>query len=541
MKKRNALLCTILALFFVLYSTLGISGRKDPLLETAVEITQKLFLSNSKGEKKDYISARYLKGLDETDSFVIAECDKGGYAIYDKESLEIIEYSDTDYSPFSSISQSNSYYAGPASYYEKSASEFQSLVNNEKISKEDGIKIASSFKETFKTNQLARAEKYSTTKKEQELTKSGSIDTTASGSLDTATSKSIDTNSTRASIGEYGDPSIYTFSSKKYIDKYYFFVNNTFHGENTDDTCTAVAVQLLLAYNHWTNDGRLIPYQPDENTQFLLYEPTDEIKAKFDNHSYSATTSDTTSAKTSFYGYLKTIIPAASTLSRALVGIRTYISNYAPEVEYNIYASPIVGKNMYQSVKQEINSNRPTLVLINLPNTIKWHSVVVHGYQEIIVNNQTINGLLAHFGWKYKNGISVPSNVWFSSSLMLSYLTFQTTHIHSDDVFIYEGQTTIDYHIVKCSTCGRVAHNNLHTIQTHTMQPGSLNHSKYHISRCACGYTIEMRHNFEYTPTIDNDNISKHKKSCSLCGYTEINDHFYKNPNECYYCLAPCV
>lgn len=92
MKKQKTIVSTFLIAFLICYTLLGLSGTKEPSLTTATEITQNLFAFNSNGEKNDYISARYLKGLDENESFVLTESEKGGYAIFDKESMELIEF-----------------------------------------------------------------------------------------------------------------------------------------------------------------------------------------------------------------------------------------------------------------------------------------------------------------------------------------------------------------------------------------------------------------------------------------------------------------
>ena len=72
----------------------------DENLLNAAAITRKIFHANLTEEKKEKqkefgtVAAQYLKGLDDSEDYILAQKNTGGYAIFDKESMELIEYSD---------------------------------------------------------------------------------------------------------------------------------------------------------------------------------------------------------------------------------------------------------------------------------------------------------------------------------------------------------------------------------------------------------------------------------------------------------------
>ena len=130
MKSKRRILTVGLALM-VLSSTFAFGSvvEIDPVLETAEEAAKKLFsmgaqkdeliIENPNKEDSTYVYANYLQGLDGNEDYIIAQRDSGGYAIFEKESMELIEYSSLETSPYSNVKKENAYYAGPVNYYKK--------------------------------------------------------------------------------------------------------------------------------------------------------------------------------------------------------------------------------------------------------------------------------------------------------------------------------------------------------------------------------------------------------------------------------------
>ena len=96
---------TVLGTSFVIGSTI----EEDPILEQAEFFAQTLFeteLGKEEQESKEllgilgeeveepkggYIHASYLQGLDGEEDYILAQRENGGYAIFEKESKEVIE------------------------------------------------------------------------------------------------------------------------------------------------------------------------------------------------------------------------------------------------------------------------------------------------------------------------------------------------------------------------------------------------------------------------------------------------------------------
>ncbi len=536
MKKSKFFTCLCVVVVIISSTFVGSSSIKPNELENAEIIAQKLFTCSDVSFSK-YLSAQYLKGLDEQNDYILVEAENGGYAIFEEENMELIEYSSTDFSPYIGVQSNNCYYAGPSNYFTKNKT-FQHICTSKTITDDEATTIANELKKHINLRQTKRAEEFATYKEriknKSGITKKDSINTTSAGPTGSAL---ISADS-------------YTFTSRNYISDYQFFINNNDHGINigkdaaannenaTTNTCTAVSTQLLLAYNHWSKDGRLIPYQPDSTTQFLLINPTPAEKEHVNNNLLKGTTSTINATRTSFFEYLLKKIPAGSPLSVSKIGIESYLSEYTQEivsslVDVDVYYVPLTSSKEINSIlKQEIDSNRPAIAAINMfPIGSSLHSVVVYGYQRIIYNNEIIDGFIAHFGWSS----SSKTNVWFNDDWVYSCLTFQTSHTHNDIVYTYEGQPTVDNHLVICTECNRTAHNDDHVYIIHEQSDNTYLNKEYHEAQCHCGYKTLLHHGFEYKQ----GNATHHGKICYECKYIESEEHFYKNPYTCFYCKQP--
>ena len=110
MKNKRQILSVGLAML-ILSSTVAFGSvvETDPILEKAEEFAKILFevklgkeeqesnellelLGEEIDETKDgYIHASYLQGLDGEEDYILAQRENGGYAIFEKESMEVIE------------------------------------------------------------------------------------------------------------------------------------------------------------------------------------------------------------------------------------------------------------------------------------------------------------------------------------------------------------------------------------------------------------------------------------------------------------------
>ncbi|MBQ8229917.1 MAG: C39 family peptidase [Clostridia bacterium] len=547
--KRRKIVSVLLASVFIssstvlLWSNTGVNVE----FENATEITRKIFNANAgtEDERKGYMTAEYLQGLDGEQDYILVECDTGGYAIFDRESMEIIEYSDTDSSPY--IQAETPCYGGPISYYDKKGDELKDIKTGKKLQKQTAKEIAKEIKTKIKEDRKKRKEKQkekTAQTAEDEIQNDLSADPGPTGTLE----KPAD---------------YYQVYTRKYISKYQFFEENDDHGDNVDGTCVSVAVQLLLAYNNWVNDGRIIPANPKDGEEFLRPDRED-YKDQPNSSEWKATTSedDKDDNKTTFYERIKSYInPYArtpdevaegkeedpqnngATMRDAYNGIRTYLQEYAQNayvdnsMDYYIALSDSERENVVQKLQSEINNDRPVIASIDHyeqqnDGTYKkeGHAIVVHGYQTISYNGSALDGFIAHYGHGKSSW-----NYWVNSDWFKGYLTFQTTHQHTDEVF-FTDNADIYGHVLECSTCHRAMLTEEHNWKDATymqMLPNYQDYERKHYKACYCGYKVVEDHDLKcYVAPWDE---YKHVFQC-VCGYNYNEYHYYKYGINCFYC-----
>lgn len=106
-----------------------------------------------------YLYARYLKGADEQDDYILVTGNNVGYAIYDRDTMELIEYSENSYSPFGQIKDSESFYAGPGNYLKKQNNEIEHIITKEKLDRATAKEIGKAVKNKIKLDKQRQNEK----------------------------------------------------------------------------------------------------------------------------------------------------------------------------------------------------------------------------------------------------------------------------------------------------------------------------------------------------------------------------------------------
>lgn len=535
MKRISTFIIGIIVMSISIFS-MGIKQKPDEKLEQAEKITQKIFNANKKeNQGGEYYSAQYLKGEEDAEEYILVRSLAKGYMIFTSEDLTLIEYSDTCDSPYQGVEEDDAYYGGPANYYYATNGKIKNLQTNKTLNKEEFNKIAKKTKAKIKERKKNNGGEE---KENEKQTQDTSVDPGPTGI------EKIDANN-------------YEVLSRKYIPNFRFFLNGLEHGKNIDGTCTSVATQILLAYNHWANDGRLIPANPKDGEVFL----SDERIGK-ENDPYSKEWRETTSSDkrtdgvTSFYERIKqSINPYArsegekedgvpeheynngATIQKAYNFIQTYLSEYAREVVilgegvdtsvddlYGVHeASDVI------ALKNEVDDGYPAMASIDYYQKNKdtgeieqsGHAIVVYGYQTIVYNGDNLDGVVAHMGWG-----DGASNRWVNADWVKGYLTFRPRHIHSDI------EIDTSKHIYKCTTCTRTRQSLTHNYKPlKALEMNSPRYDTHHISRCECGKTSEDFHYFTYQAIDD----VWHTKKC-VCGYEGQDVHFNKTGNGCWDC-----
>ncbi len=538
---------SMLLVVSILGSTTFLGSEKifDPVLENATQITKKIFYDSfeeKKSKKYGSFSSFYLMGGDGEKDYVLSTCATGGYAIFEKESMELLEYSDIGRSPYKNRLKEN-YYLGLNNYYEGDGEKLKNINTGKSFPKEKISVLANKLKEKLKDDREDRKEEL---QKEQKKLKKFSKEKVASDPGPTG-EDTIDANS-------------YVVNARKYIPNYQFFVGNEQFGDNQNGTCSSVAAQLLLAYNNWANDGRIIPDEPKYANEKFFLEGRENYRDKpYSNEMMGTTSSDfKDDNEKSFYevlkGYINPLdwaddeqepanadeIEVGATMLDIYSGINQYLAEYAPEAKKNITMSCSLTdnhewNNAREKLRKEIDEGRPSIGSIYVYHLkedetyeVKGHAVVVYGTQNIIYKGQSLDGFIANFGWID----SAATHVWFNSSWLKGYLTFKTTHIHNNEILLDSYN-----HVFQCEECSASVIKNAH-IPTNDFKLLSKDDEDFdnsHLNLCVCGYAIKQYHSFSYTPQ---NHQRKHDITC-VCGYRNEQSHFYKSGSDfCWYCGA---
>lgn len=210
-------------------------------IEKESEISD-LFHKDDEEDISKAVLSYNIKGLDEAEDYILVTgAGNGGYAVYAKDSLELLEFSPFCESPYKTVEKDKAYYGGPMSYYEKKNEVLKNIDTGEEITVEKANEIATSLKDVEQAIKQERAVEKQT--EAEEVSQIGK----ESLNLQQATSDDV--------IKEKDMTGIV---SQKLISDYKYFTLNPYHHNNEVEECAGVALQLLLGYNNWSKDGRLI-------------------------------------------------------------------------------------------------------------------------------------------------------------------------------------------------------------------------------------------------------------------------------------------
>ena len=549
MRKRKIL--SIFLMISIIGSTAFLGAVKvvDPVLENATQITRKIFnesIENGEDKKHGYFYSSYLMGVDGKKDYILSTCATGGYAIFEKESMELLEYSDTEISPYTSGVKEN-YYLGPNNYYIGSGVKLQNINTGECVRKEKASVLAKELKEKLKYNREKR--KKITDKNENSDSKT----------IPTDFSKDVIDENPGPTGSELIDADSYKVKIRTYIPNYQFFMDNEYFGNNQNGTCVSVASQLLLSYNNWANDGRIIPEQTENpNEKFFLVGREHNRDKPYSVAMMGTTSSDLKfDDEISFYEILKSYInpldwsddenppenaqdiEVGASMRDGYNGINAYLTKYAPEAKKHITMSysltdVVEWNNALEKLRDEINDGRPAIASIyvydlkgNADYIKTGHAVVVYGMQTIEYEGQALDGFIANFGW-IGGGYT---HTWFNASWVTGYLTLRTTHMH-DNITALNSQN----HVFQCMDCSASVVKDRHVLtnQIKILSSNEADFEWYHQNICICGYATKQSHDLNYIQIFD---AEKHGVTCE-CGYSYEEEHFYKSGNMCWRCGA---
>lgn len=516
--KTKRILATAMCGILTVSSTvfLGSTVEVDEDLERAKELAKSIFVQVEEEQEQPYYYADYMKGLDgEEDYIIVGRHNTSGYAVFERSEMELVEYSETGEMPISNANAS--YYAGPANYYVEENEEYKHIGSGEKVDRQKGKEKAKKVKEKIKKIKKDRKEKQEKEKEEkqkeqQEQVEQAQVSGMSYNPLENSSVQPL------ANIYPNGTPieaDSYTVTQRKYISNYEYFkyLTKDGYGENTTHTCPTVATQILLSYNNWANDGRLIEQEEfhldNWNTQQNQQQPYNPVRLGTSNAFYET-----------LLDYLQRAPDIAGTHISMLPGrIEDYLEDYTDiadtvSIEYD-------NDNPMTTLKAEIDEDRPALAYIRYYDTDEddsvYHIIVAYGYQTFLMDGEEVDGIVGHFGW-----YGYPSDLWANEEWLRATMTFQISHVHNDQTL--NGNS----HILFCEDCERTK-----TTNNHMLSSCEFDNNFHHIEVCTCGYKVKRLHTTKYI-IIDS---SKHEAHCKVCGYFLKSDyHYYKYGNTCFYC-----
>ena len=379
---------------------------------------------------------RDLYNYDGSADYVYVELAEGGYAVFAKGSNELLEYS-----PHGSVLEDFSgqvIYGGPGNYYSNSNNVYTNILSNDTLvmEKQEVIKASQSTRNLFSVDsKSANNNKYSS-----EIFNENMIDDEIS----------------LYSVPPYDDNNpISPTAGAKYVEHEEYFLADPTYGENNGESCTTIATQLMLSYNNYYKDRRLIPdeYLNGTKTTNPNYNPNYCTDPMLFNRM-------TLGSNQEFHDYL--FNNGLKFFPRdAKYKLNDYLKeqNLTENLDYFIsceHTYPNVVST--DKVLSELNADRPVVLSTadtmngteNIPSVRDInHSVLAYGYQYLAPysNGITYLGYVTHFGWWSKY-----NQVWTNSAWFYTYMSLNITHTHNYYTVGAIGSTgRTEY---KCRECG---------------------------------------------------------------------------------------
>lgn len=402
-------------------------------------------------------SCEYLYNLDDSADYVYIEFESGGYAIYAKDTMEMLEYSLMGHLPYTDSNLSK-YYAGPANYLYKNEKNqfFDTYTGNQiNITETEIDRISNQIREkTINNNETKASVNFSN---EEITNKTYEINS----ATNTYSTPKLDEESLIMASTETG----YLIPNYKYFTlnpKIGLNLANGSYGNGNSGTCGPIAAQLLLGYNNYYNDRRII-----EDRFLLGYDDaTNTVTHQQSNPNYcedpmfmSSWTLGTRSENTgtnSFYSEIISRIMEPNTDSSSIIevknGIEDYLSDYLPSSGFSVdYAVSLLINPINSSIiKEELETGRPLIIGMNWFLGGSNHFVVGYGYQDYTYadGSGTYEGYVVHFGW---NTNAISPCTWINSNWCDSYISLKINHTHNYNAVGAIPETDrIEY---KCQTC----------------------------------------------------------------------------------------
>lgn len=379
------------------------------------------------GDDAKIAYGEFLYNFDQSSDYVYVEFENTGYAVFLKETMELLEFSPTGKLCYPEI-MSFKYYGGPGSYYYKRNNYFVDAMTNEQfyVSETEAYAYASDIRETLKYNYNMRKEKqniqfdYSFAQNDMSQSQQGKTE-----SLENCASVN--------SSPSYDKDNLIHMDNGTFIPNYKYFKLNPTHGSNTTGTCSAVSAQLLLSYYNYYADRRIIADKYLNGDDWLEAEDnpnycSDPMKMSSETLGTRGINEDGSDDPNSYFHYVVSKIPANATIFKIKTGINQILqeSNGNIDYEFDLRFSPVYAVNS-NYVVPILNSGKPLIISMQKRLGGTNHACVAYGYNYYCYPNSEDQyfGYIVHMGWKVED-----ADVWINSMWCQSYLSLNINHLH---------------------------------------------------------------------------------------------------------------
>lgn len=402
---------------------------------------------------------KYLYNFDGAADYIYVKFNDSGYAVLANNSYEMLEYSPNNSVDFR---DDRIYYGGPSQFYLKNEDYYLNLISGEKITfKQDILENISQY-----NRQL-----FSINRNNNDLLDDDNI-------LYNICENNIILNNDSPTVPPFDENNLVSPTNGAiYIDHYEYFLADPEYGSNNGESCTTVATQLMLSYNNYYNDRRIIPdeylcgdqiYYPEQNPNYCTDPMLMNSYTLGSNQAYHDYLYDN-----GLSGYPKD----AQHVLRIVLEARN--KELAGKIDYNIKCMDSHPDAIDSTeILDELRDNRPvvlsTTYLLNgtgINNRKLNHSVLAYGYQTFAPysNGNSYLGYIVHFGWTSKE-----NQVWANSAWFYTYMSLKINHEHSyEDTGI---PVNNQYRELKCKECG---HRTVDSLYTTSEDGESITGAKY--------------------------------------------------------------
>ncbi len=365
----NKLLFSSILLFTVITIT-AVSNKYISvyaLINDSEQVTLIKEVTNDLFNNVEISSMEYLYNLDESPDYIYVEFEGSGYVVYSSETLDVMEYSLKGFLPYNT--DEKKYYAGPTNYLKKERENFKNVTTNEVITKAESTSYVETSKEVLVKSETRQGKtRKSVLKEKNELNN------------DKIAVRKLNAGGITIPAGGFGPTATYITNAE-------YFMLNPQHGNNENDTCSAVAAQLLLSYHNYYSDRRLIDNKylfDGEDNPNTCTNPLKMTSETLGTRGILENGSDETNSY--FYKIIQKV-PASPGPNKRASGLRSILAERKEELNLDddlaTITSAITIFGVGDKIENEIDQNRPVSISFHYDSKDN-HAVVGYGYQTLV-------------------------------------------------------------------------------------------------------------------------------------------------------------